>query len=214
MKASALCVYNIGMEVYFLDLAPLRGRLAEAMERLGPERRARAVRLLREDARLRSVGAGLLLARFFPGREPLFAPGGKPYFPGGRCLSLSHSGEAAVIALDDTDVGVDVQRLVSPRPALLRRVLTPGELAALPTLGEDGFTVLWTRKEAVLKCLGVGMAGAFDSFSVLPGEPAVFGGAAFSLCSLRRGDCVISTASAAGDARFALRELRAEELLG
>ena len=49
------------MNVYVLDIAPLRGREREALALLSEERREKALRIRREDARLRSIGAGLLV---------------------------------------------------------------------------------------------------------------------------------------------------------
>ena len=49
------------MNVYLLDIAPLRGREREALTLLPEERREKALRIRREEARLRSIGASLLL---------------------------------------------------------------------------------------------------------------------------------------------------------
>ena len=79
------------MNIYVLDIAPLRGREREALVLLPEERREKALRIRREDARLRSIGAALLLRE--AGIEPPFSYGGhgKPYIPGGVHFSLSHS---------------------------------------------------------------------------------------------------------------------------
>lgn len=212
LKLRSGAVYNMPMEVYFLDLEPLRGRMDEALSRLDPARREKALRLRPEEKRRQSTGAGLLLGRFFPGASVTTDEHGKPYVPGGRCFSLSHSGAAAVIALDDAPVGVDIERIALPRDAAARRVLTAEELAALDTLGGGGFTLLWTRKEAALKCLGVGVRTAPGSFSAL-GDEAAVDGTAIRLFSVRRGGYIVSAASVSGDAAFTLVELSADELL-
>ena len=49
------------MNVYVLDIAPLRSREREALALLPEERREKALRIRREEARLRSIGASLLL---------------------------------------------------------------------------------------------------------------------------------------------------------
>ena len=67
LKLRSGAVYNMPMEVYFLDLEPLRGRMDEALSRLDPARREKALRLRPEEKRRQSTGAGLLLGRFFPG---------------------------------------------------------------------------------------------------------------------------------------------------
>ena len=61
------------MNVYLLDIAPLRGREREALALLPEERREKALRIRREEARLQSIGASLLLRA--AGIEPPFVCG-------------------------------------------------------------------------------------------------------------------------------------------
>jgi 4'-phosphopantetheinyl transferase len=86
---------------------------------------------------------------------------------GGLRFNLSHSGPLALVAVSrDREVGVDVEQLEPGRDfvALAERTLEPGEAESVrATTGDDRtriFYELWTRHEARLKCLGVGLAGA------------------------------------------------------
>lgn len=74
--------------------------------------------------------------------------GGKPYFPSrpDLCFNLSHSHGAAVCALHDKRVGVDVER----------RREAPRHVAAGMT--EEAFFRLWTAREATAKREGRGLA--------------------------------------------------------
>lgn len=111
---------------------------------------------------------------------------GKPAL-GGRAAGLdvrfsathSHGLAAYAVALA-RDVGVDVER-VRPIPELeliARHHFAPGEYAALCALPHDARTVAflhcWTRKEAYVKALGVGLSFPLDQFevSVRPDAPA------------------------------------------
>jgi len=201
------------MEVYLLDLNTLAGREARAMALLTPDRREKAARLRRELPRRQCVGAGLLLRYVFGPRAPEHTPSGKPYFPGERSFSLSHSGAAAALAVADESVGLDVQLFTQPGEALLRRVLTEAERQWLSGAGEGGFAFLWSRKEAVLKCLGTGADRPLRSFSVLPGERPVLDGHRFALYSLQWKEYALSAAVAGESAFFSLRELSAEALM-
>ena len=205
-------MYNIFMDYYVFDLAPLSHRMEEALSRLSPDRREKALRLRQEGPRLRSVGAGLLLARFFPGRDVLIAPGGKPYIPGERCFNLSHSGELAVIALADGPVGADVQRLGAASDALRHRVLTREEQRWTSGQGEEGFFFLWTRKEASLKCLGTGVDREMASFDVRS-DAVTLDGHAMQLHTVRYGNYMLSAAALGASAAFTPRELTLDELL-
>ena len=108
------------MNVYVLDIAPLRGREREALALLPEERREKALRIRREEARLRSIGASLLLRA--AGIEPPFACGehGKPYIPGGPHFSLTHSGTLAALAVSGTPVGLDIEKIAPVRRAAAR----------------------------------------------------------------------------------------------
>lgn len=96
-------------------------------------------------------------------------------------FNVSHSGQFILVALSGSRaLGVDVEQI---RPdldteAIAERTFSSSECAALASLDgiarRDAFFACWTRKEAVLKAEGVGLAKALDSFdvSLLSGEPA------------------------------------------
>ena len=132
------------------------------------------------------------------GREPPILAkdaGGRPFLPEwpGLFLSLSHTAGAAVLALSDAPVGVDVERLRAIPPRLGR------DFAG----GEETFWRRWTAAEAAAKREGRG-AGA-----LLPlgrgGLPEVPGARPLSLWP----DCA---AALAGEGAFPIRTLTAEEL--
>jgi len=95
---------------------------------------------------------------------------GKPRLadPGGDLrFNLSHSGTLALVAISrGREVGVDVEQTKPGRdfPALAERALDPGDAEAVRAASGDDqariFYELWTRHEARLKCLGVGLTGA------------------------------------------------------
>lgn len=100
------------------------------------------------------------------GKPVLVAEGPRPHF------NLSHSGEICVIAISEAAaVGVDVEE-VRNRPRLERIVRTrfaPGETQILALEGEErrrAFYRVWTRKEAVLKAAGAGLATSLRRFEV------------------------------------------------
>jgi 4'-phosphopantetheinyl transferase len=98
---------------------------------------------------------------------------GKPCLAGASELdfSLSHSGELALIAVaSGRRVGADVER-VRPRTdvlAIARGSLSARERRAVESPATDAaqreaFFRCWTRKEAYLKGLAVGLAGGLDT---------------------------------------------------
>ena len=195
------------MEYYLFDVNALTGREDEALARLSPGRREKARRLRRGPSRLLSIGAGLLIARFFPGKEPLIAPGGKPYIPGGPEFSLSHSGTLAVIALADVPVGADAEKDRPVGEAVRLRALTGAERA-----DSRDFLFFWTRKEAALKCLGTGVDRALDLLDVRA-DSAELDGRTIFLHTARFGSYYLSSAADGRPADFAPRELTLDQLL-
>ncbi len=199
------------MNVYVLDIAPLRGREREALVLLPEERREKALRIRREDARLRSIGAALLLRE--AGIEPPFSYGGhgKPYIPGGPHFSLTHSGALAALAVCDVPVGLDAERIAPVRRAAAR-ALTIEERKYMEADPERRFAYLWTRKEAALKCTGAGLSQPMNTFSVL-GDTALPDGESLSLCTVEYGDYMLSAAAAARPAVFVPQRVDVSELL-
>lgn len=93
--------------------------------------------------------------------------GGAPFLPAYPDLhiSISHCRTAVAVAVcDKRAVGIDIESRRKVDSGLMQRVCTSDELDAIrrsddPTMA---FLRLWTRKEAVLKCLGTGIRG-FES---------------------------------------------------
>ncbi|MFC9272887.1 4'-phosphopantetheinyl transferase family protein [Streptomyces zhihengii] len=109
-------------------------------------------------------------------------PHGRPVLPDGRLhFSLSHCEGLSLIAVAGTPVGVDIERVPAPHTvAEAAEVLHPAEAAELaalaPGLRPAAFARVWTRKEAYLKGLGVGLgadpAADYVGSGALPAAPA------------------------------------------
>jgi 4'-phosphopantetheinyl transferase len=100
---------------------------------------------------------------------------GKPSLAGQPAVhfNLSHSHSIGLIAVSHgAEVGVDVElaRSVSDAMALAATCFTPGEirmLQATPVATRDrAFLIGWTRKEAAIKALGLGMSADLQSLEV------------------------------------------------
>ncbi|MFJ4794164.1 4'-phosphopantetheinyl transferase family protein [Kitasatospora purpeofusca] len=121
---------------------------------------------------------GLAPAELVFGREPCpgcAEPHGRPRLAGDPAgalggatagaphFSLSHGGGRVLIGLADAPVGVDVEPLpAADSVEVLATTLHPVERAELadvrPADRPGAFARLWTRKEAYLKGLGIGLA--------------------------------------------------------
>lgn len=93
-------------------------------------------------------------------------PHGKPFLEpanhnGQLRFNLSHSGRIAAIAVaDGLDVGIDVEQVRRmPFEELASCAFSPNEQAGLCNSMDAGaFFRLWTRKEAYLKAIGLGLS--------------------------------------------------------
>ena len=153
---------------------------------LSEQERIRADRFLRpQDARhFRVARATLrLLLGAYSGVDPASLRidtgiAGKPFLEedsgfGRWEFNLSHSGGWALIGVTRLGpIGVDLEamRALPEHRELARQNFAPGEVSALDALSPAdrlaGFYRCWTRKEAVVKALGVGMSMPLDRFEV------------------------------------------------
>ena len=102
---------------------------------------------------------------------------GKPALAGaargtGLHFKLSHSGGRALYAVARCAVGVDLERLdrTVNHAAILERVCAPREWAVFQSLPAEqlpaAFSACWTRKEAIAKALGGGLASGLQNLDV------------------------------------------------
>jgi phosphopantetheinyl transferase len=113
---------------------------------------------------------------------------GRPLLSGSALhVSIAHSGDFVACAVSTRPVGVDIERSDRSEAddALANRVCTLAErhaLERLPPSSRTGALIrLWTRKEAVVKALGVGGALAFEQLDVSHNAPRIAGARARGL---------------------------------
>ena len=121
-----------------------------------PERYRRAC--LRADRRdsLSVMAGGVLLFRALGVRREseLSCEGGRPYLPGGREFSLSHSGGRCAIAVSGERIGLDIELMDPGNLIAAPAALTEEELEFMRGDPLRRFHLLWTRKESVFKAVG------------------------------------------------------------
>lgn len=186
------------IRVLLFDTQPFFAHAASARGLLDVAETVRAAQFRFEQDRLvyiiaHAVWRVLLAACLKVGVDDLplvTAPSGQPQLPGsGMSTSLSHSGNWVAIAICSAEsVGIDIEK-APPRTRLSelsQTICTPFEELQLMTLSEAAremaLLALWTRKEALLKAFGVGLALAMTTLQAGVGElvaapSAVAGGA-------------------------------------
>ncbi len=177
--------------LYYADTGSLKDSvLYEKLYAGLPESRKKKVDRIRPVAeKMRSLAAGVLLARGFADRgispesmDNLLeeGPGGKPGIRDQRFFfNLSHSGGYAIALFASHEAGCDVEEVrpeekTGANLRIAKRFFTPEESRYLEELAREDkgavngeFTRMWSYKESYCKALGEGLKLPFDSFCVL-----------------------------------------------
>lgn len=102
-----------------------------------------------------------------------YGPQGKPYLKDYPDIhfSLSHSGNMAVLAISDCEIGIDVQERRGYQEKVAKRFYHEKEIAVIEAISDSAekancFYQMWTGKEAYIKYTGKGMGQDLRSFSV------------------------------------------------
>lgn len=102
---------------------------------------------------------------------------GKPRLAGdhGWDFNLSHAGEYVAVAARRGPVGIDLEqhRAVREQAGIVRRYFHPDEAQAWLRLPKDrqtaAFFLLWSAREAAMKCAGLGLARGLAVTRIDPG---------------------------------------------
>ena len=179
------------VELWWGSVSAARPDLPDLLRLLDADERRRADRFRVEEGRQRFVAThamlrGLLAERTgVPPQRLAFTSGphGKPALidptAAAPHFNLAHSGDLAVAAFADRELGVDVEAL-RPFPRAERfaaRFFAPSEqrwLQAKPADKRERCVLsLWTFKEAYLKAVASGIAMALAAIEVDPERPAL-----------------------------------------
>lgn len=164
------------VHLWLVDLGAPEGLLEPDTALLSPDERKRAARFVFERHRRRFVLARAALRRLLGAylqRAPeslgfRYDPAGKPHLARVERLqfNLAHSEDRALVAVVlERRVGVDLEALrpMDDAETIARSFFTPAEAEALARVTaadrQRAFFRIWTRKEALLKALGEGIAG-------------------------------------------------------
>jgi len=169
------------VHVWVADVDTLQVDDTSVDHMLCPSEQARAQRFAFADLRRRyriSRAALRTVLAYCTGRRAAglvfsLLPHGKPVLEGGPEFNVSMSGPMLLIAVGSrAPLGIDIEVITDfeDMDRLCQRYFSNAEQAALAMLtGEDrrrGFYRIWTRKEAVIKALGLGLDLDLPSFSV------------------------------------------------
>ena len=144
----------------------------QLLSMLQPQRRKQLFSFRLESDQKRCAAAGLLLWKHIYNKHPerfivSYNASGKPSVANAPFFNLSHSNDFVMLAVSDTPVGCDIEKL--HKTVLSHHVFHPNELDALSSLPSGDmqnheFLRLWTAKEAFLKAIGTGIDAKASSY--------------------------------------------------
>lgn len=161
------------IKVFAMNVSGLDVSDERLLRQMSAKRLEKINRLKPVNSKKQSMGAELLLKHALNSNVPVkweTDENGKLYVS--ECkfyVNLSHSGDYAVCAVSDCEVGVDVERVKTADIALAKRFFTAEEYdyiknSAMP---DDAFFETWVKKESFVKAVGKGLAIPLSSFSIL-----------------------------------------------
>jgi 4'-phosphopantetheinyl transferase len=199
------------MKWYKYDIRDLTDAEYQKWYRQMSKEKQNQVDKLRLEADKKRTVAGEMLARKavaeysgVKAEDIIFAisESGKPYIENSKFeFNISHSGDYAVCAVNETPIGIDIEKLRPVDLRVAKRVCNEAELIYLfgfpPKENEFVYTEdkelitrffeIWTAKEAYVKLTGQGIDGDFSEFCIFDLDEYLYqtkiDGCSFSLCS-------------------------------
>ena len=167
------------LKIYTMNVSGIDTADEGIYESLSERRREKVKKLKNERAKKQSIGAELLLITAVSeetGKKE--APVkwdcgefGNPYladYPDIH-INIAHSGDYAVCAVSDTEIGTDIQYMREFNEAVMRRCFTAEETELVKSAADkkDAFYDLWVRKESFAKAVGRGLLLPLNEISVI-----------------------------------------------
>ncbi|MBO7055535.1 MAG: 4'-phosphopantetheinyl transferase superfamily protein [Bacteroidales bacterium] len=162
--------------VHILCIDDISEELISRVERLLPERYAKAKRFKHEKGFLHCIGVGVLLLHVFPDLQEemiQYNVHGKLSVIDYDECSISHSGKYVVLVTDKEPIGIDIEEIteIKEKHTLVsQKVFSPEERQWMQDDLSQRFFVLWTQKEALVKAVGCGITVPLAECNVLPFE--------------------------------------------
>ena len=142
-------------------------------------RQEKANRYVKEKDRLLSLAAGIALDKGLQeyglkekDATILTDEHGKPYLKDYQNIhfNLSHSGDLALAAFDEKEIGCDIERIRPLKEDVAKRCFSKEEQEYISKAKDkdEAFTRIWVYKESFIKALGIGLGMDLSSFSAIP----------------------------------------------
>lgn len=122
-----------------------------------------SLKYLRTESKKERVAANILKNKYIG--KCTVSSRGKPIAKG-KHFNISHSKGIVCLATSSKDVGVDLE-VIRPVNKDLKDFVSSNDEKKL-IHDDETFLMIWTNKESLLKCLGLGMKSSMDKVPSLP----------------------------------------------
>lgn len=174
------------MKIKIFDINTLSDEKYNDMKKIVSSATLARTEKMRFDSDKKSKIAGEAAARMLLSEELSIPPAeinfkytslGKPYIDENIYFNITHSAGVAAAALNDTEIGIDIEKIRDFDERILERICTEKEKEYIlsekdETKRNKRFFQIWTLKEAYLKCIGTGITAGLKSveFTIKNGE--------------------------------------------
>ncbi|MBE5926001.1 MAG: 4'-phosphopantetheinyl transferase superfamily protein [Lachnospiraceae bacterium] len=172
------------MRVYVYDISSLRMEDMHKYYDILPKwRRDKIDKCSKDEDKLRSLGAGLVLAYALNEQgiklddcKISFSKNDKPYIQGIDDIhfNISHSGDRVVVGVSKQPLGIDIQQVRPVNLRLADRHFTGKEDEYINNEVEK-FHEIWCLKESYLKCIGIGLTIPLKDIEIIPNHKMSIG---------------------------------------
>ena len=143
------------IDIHILHIAEIVNNFEMVMNSLTREEYVRATKYKDIKRMVQEVGSILLVNKYSGEGELKYNEYSKPYKDNGLFFNISHSDSFIIIAVSDSEIGIDIEKVRTMKNDVIRYALSDEEYNRMDTI--DDFFSMWTIKESVGKCIGIGL---------------------------------------------------------
>ncbi len=144
------------IDIHILHIAEIVNNFEMIMNSLTREEYVRVTRYKTIKRMVQEVGSVLLINKYSGEGEIKYNEYSKPYKDNGLFFNISHCESFIVIAVSDSEIGIDIEKVRTMDNAVIKYALSDEEFNRMDTI--DDFFSMWTIKESVGKCIGIGLS--------------------------------------------------------
>jgi 4'-phosphopantetheinyl transferase len=140
------------VHLLIVDINLAKKYKSDLLKTLNETQQTKIKRCVKEVDQLRSLISSYLKNQLSKSEEKtnMF---GKPYFDVAPHFNISHSGKYLVMAIAESEVGVDIEEVTLRDMSVLNKIFNVAETKLLKN--HEDFYYLWCAKESLIKCMGV-----------------------------------------------------------